>query len=511
LSVIAGALSIYYFLFKDLNYFKKHGIPYKTPIPLLGNLGPSMLRLRPITETVKDIYNVHSEAKYVGMFDMTDPIIMIRDLELIKSIALKHFDMFTDHRSFVDENQDKLFGKNLFALRGEKWRQIRALLSPAFTSNKMKNMFKLMSDCGADFGNYLAQLPPEQRTMQTKDVFTRYTNDVIATCAFGIKVDSMRNPENEFYVYGKEATTFTFISIIKLYIFRSLPWLARLISLKLFHQKITDFFRNLIETTIKTRDENGIVRPDMLQLMMENRDKEGKTELTIDDMVAQAFLFFFGGFDSTSTLMCFAAHEIAVNQDIHEKLQKEIDQVLEETNGQAFYEAINDMEYLEAVIHEALRMYPIVTAVDRLCVKDFELPPALPGLQPFSIKKGQGIWIPIYGLQHDPDYFKEPEKFDPDRFCGEQKKDSLNCGAYFPFGLGPRMCIGNRFALLETKVLLFHVLARCDLKTCKKTPIPLKIAKGNFIMKPEGGFWLNVVPRKNTHYTLAANFINGTC
>jgi cytochrome P450 family 9 len=69
----------------------------------------------------------------------------------------------------------------------------------------MKNMFKLMSECGVEFTNYLAQLPSEQRTtMQTKDAFTRYTNDVIATCAFGINVDSMRNPKNEFYVYGKE-------------------------------------------------------------------------------------------------------------------------------------------------------------------------------------------------------------------------------------------------------------------------------------------------------------------
>jgi len=257
--------------------------------------------------------------------------------------------------------------------------------------------------------------------------------------------------------------------------------------------------------------KNDIVRPDMLQLMMENRGKEGKAELIIDDMVAQAFVFFFGGFDNTSLLMCFAAHEIAVNQDIHEQLQKEIDQVLEETNGQVSYEAINGMEYLDAVIQEALRMYPIAIAMDRLCVKDFELPPALPGLKPFLVKQGEYIWIPVYGLQNDPNYFKNPEKFDPDRFRGEQKKESLNSGAYFPFGLGPRMCIGNRFALLETKVLLFHLLARCDLKTCEKTPIPLKIAKDSFAMKPEGGFWLSIIPRKNTPHTFAANPINGTC
>jgi cytochrome P450 family 9 len=272
--------------------------------------------------------------------------------------------------------------------------------------------------------------------------------------------------------------------------------------LKIIRQKIANFFHNLVEETIKTRDEKGIVRPDMLQLMMENRGKEGKTELTIEDMVAQAFIFFFGGFDSTSTLMCFAAHEIAVNRDVQEKLQNEIDQILEETNGQVSYEAVNSMEYLDAVINEALRMYPVGVALDRLCVEDFELPPTLPGSKPFTIKKGQSIWIPVYGLHHDPKYFEEPEKFDPERFLGERKNQTLHCGAYLPFGLGPRMCIGNRFALLETKILLFHLLARCDLKPSEKTKIPLKIAKDAFNMKAEGGFWLHVIPRKNPHHTI---------
>jgi len=199
-----------------------------------------------------------------------------------------------------------------------------------------------------------------------------------------------------------------------------------------------------------------------------------------------------------------------VNQDIQKRLQNEIDQVLENTNGQAPYEAVNGMEYLDAVINEALRMYPVAAMLDRLCLKDFELPPTLPGMKPFIIRKGQGIMIPVYGLQHDPKYFEEPEKFDPERFLGERKKDSLNCGAYLPFGLGPRMCIGNRFALLETKVLLFHLLARCDLQPCEKTPIPIKLIKGSFNMRPEGGFWLNVIPRKNMHPSITANTINGT-
>ncbi|XP_011172781.1 cytochrome P450 9e2 [Solenopsis invicta] len=507
LSVIAGALGLFY-IFKDLNYFKKHGVPYVKPLPIIGSMAPILLRTQSMADFVKSVYNLNPDAKYVGMYDVKTPIVMLRDLELIKSVTLKHFDMFMDHIGFIDENQDTFFGKNLVALRGERWREVRSVLSPAFTSSKMKNMFKLMSDCAVDFGNYLAQLPPEKKTMEMKDVFTRYTNDVIATCAFGIKVDSMRNPKNDFFVYGTEATNLRGFILFKFLIIRKLPQLAKILKMTLIREKIADFFRDIVKTTVKARDENGIVRPDMLQLMMETRSNGGKTELSIDDMVAQAFIFFFGGFDSTSTLMCFAAHEIAMNQDIQKRLQNEIDQVLEDTNGQVPYEAVNGMAYLDAVISEALRMYPGGVNLDRLCLKDFELPPALPGMKPLTVKKGHGIWIPVYGLHHDPQYFEEPEKFDPERFLGERKKHSLNSGAYLPFGLGPRMCIGNRFALLETKVLLFQLLARCDLNPCEKTPIPIKIAKDGFILRPEGGFWLNVTPRKNTHHSITVNVTN---
>ncbi|XP_011705743.1 PREDICTED: cytochrome P450 9e2-like [Wasmannia auropunctata] len=508
LSVIAGTLGLYYFLFKNLNFFQKHEIPCAKPLPLLGNMGSIFLRRQSMVDLIKSTYDLHPDAKYVGIYDLTKPLVVLRDPELIKAITLKHFDMFMDHRQFIDETQDPFFGKNLVSLRGERWRETRSILSPAFTSSKMKSMFKLMSNYGIDFANYLAQLPSEKRTMEMKDIFARYTNDVIASCAFGVSVDSMRNPKNEFYVYGKEVTVFRSLLFLKFYIFRTLPWLARILKLKLLREQIANFFRDIIKTTIRTREEKGIVRPDMLQLMMESRGKDGKTDLTIDDMISQAFIFFFGGFDSTSTLMCFAAHEIAVNQDVQERLQSEIDQVLEENNGQAPYEAINNMEYLEAVIDEALRMYPVGPVLDRLCVRDFELPSTLPGMKPLTIRKGQGIWIPVYGLHHDPKYFEQPEKFDPERFLGERKKHTLSSGAYLPFGQGPRMCIGNRFALLETKALLFHLLARCELKTCEKTPLPLKIDKGGFNLMPKGGFWLHVEPRKNMHHTVEIN--NGT-
>ncbi|XP_020298107.1 cytochrome P450 9e2-like [Pseudomyrmex gracilis] len=502
LAVLALTISIYYFT-KNINHFKKHGIPYIQPLPVVGNMGPLFFHRQAVSDFVQSFYNAYPDAKYIGVYDLTKPVILIRDLELVKSVMVKNFNTFMDHIDFVDETLDPLIGNLLIALRGEKWREVRSVLSPAFTSSKMKNMFKLMSECGIDFCDYLRQLSPENRMTDMKDVLSRYTNDVIATCAFGIKVDSLKNPNNDFYVYGKEAITVNLVVVLKSYLQRSLPRLGRIISLKLIRDKVVNFFRSIVNKTVKSRDANGIVRPNMLQLMMDTRNKESKTKLTIDDMVSQAFIFFFGGFETTSSTMCFVAYEIAVNQDVQEKLQSEIDRVLEVTNGEASYEAINSMEYLDAVVNETLRKYPIGRILDRLCAEDFELPSTLPGVKPYTVRKGQGVWIPVYAFHHDHKYFDEPSKFNPERFLGERKKESLNSGAYFPFGLGPRMCIGNRFALLETKVLFFHLLARCDLKPCEKTSIPLKMSKQSFNMEAEGGIWLNVTPRETPHRTIS--------
>ncbi|EGI61799.1 Cytochrome P450 9e2, partial [Acromyrmex echinatior] len=193
----------------------------------------------------------------------------------------------------------------------------------------------------------------------------------------------------------------------------------------------------------------------MLQLMMDMRGKEGHRELDIDDMTAQAFIFFLAGFETSSTAMCFAAHEIAANPEIQLKLQQEIDKVLDESNGEVSYETINRLEYLDAVISEALRLYPPITALERICKKTFELPPALPNEKPFIMKKGMVAWIPVLAIHHDEKYYDNPKKFDPERFLNNKMNNSSN---YMPFGLGPRMCIANRFAMLEVKILFFHLL-----------------------------------------------------
>ncbi|KAK1117081.1 hypothetical protein K0M31_017004 [Melipona bicolor] len=496
LAVLAALAVVYYRANRNFDFFEKRGIPYAKPVPFVGSMWEAFIQRQSFAEFIEKVYNSNPDSKYVGFFEFDSPLLVIRDLDLIKSITVKNFDHFPNHRMAFEQDLEPLFSKNIFSLRDERWREVRNLLTPAFTSSKMKSMFVLMRDCAKDYGNYFVSMSAGQsEEIELKDAFTKYTNDVIGTCAFGIDINSMRNPKNTFYVYGREATSFGRAQSLRFFAARNFPWLCRLLGIKVFKQKIVDFFKDLVASTIKVRDENGIVRPDMIQLMMETRGKLGPgKELTIDDMTAQAFIFFFGGFESTSTLMCFAAYEIGINDQVQKRLQDEIDQVLEDCDDEVTYDAINGMKYLEAVILESLRMYPAAVATDRVCVKPFELPPRVPGAKPYVVQQNDSISIPIYGIQHDPQYYPEPKKFNPDRFYDDPKQMS-NSLSFLSFGLGPRMCIGNRFALLETKVLLFYIFAKCDLAPCAKSSIPLKLDRKGFSMTSENGFWLKIQPR----------------
>jgi cytochrome P450 family 9 len=491
LAIVIGVLGICY-LFRNFNFFKRHGVIHVPAIPIFGNMASVVFFRTSFTDFILNLYNEFPGAKYFGFYAITVPTFLLRDPEIIKSVLIKNFNTFPNRIGFEGLN-DTIFTRNLFSLKGEKWQYVRNLLSPSFTSSKMKMMFTLMSECATDFAEFLSKVPADKSDMNMKDVFSRYTNDVIATCAFGIKTNSMKDRTNKFFVYGNASIEVTGFRNWKFLFVRSLPRLGKLLDIEIIPRRITGFFKDIIKNTIQLRDAENIKRPDMIQLMMDIRGKGDRRELDIDDMIAQAFVFFFGGFEPTSTAMSFITHEIATNPDVQKKLQREIDDALKESNGEVTYEIINRLEYLNAVINEGLRLYPPVGFVERVCETTYELPPSLPGEKPFVMKKGMIFWIPIFALHRDEKYYDQPDKFRPERFLDKAQHDF-----YMPFGAGPRMCIGNRFALVEIKVLLFHLLARCELKPCAKTTLPIRFSKSGLRIHAENGFWLNVRRRSDS-------------
>ncbi|XP_050460058.1 cytochrome P450 9e2-like isoform X3 [Cataglyphis hispanica] len=498
--IIIGVLKFVSLVHRAYFYWKGKGVPYLPDSLRSLVMGWKVfLRRLSFTDNSLFVYNYFPDAKYCGMMEFATPVVLLRDPELIKDVLVKDFEIFHDHRIFMDESLDPLFSKNIFFLRGDRWREMRNTLSPSFTASKMKIMFDLVSKCSREFVNYLVDHPELYDAIETKQIFRRYTTDVIATTAFGISVNSMKNPNNEFYAKGIETSkAFSgFLALFKFMFMRAFPRFAKMFGMTGFSSKfIAEFFNRIVGETIKIRDEQGIVRPDMIHLLMQARDKDGPSvhKLTLDDIVSQAFIFFLAGFDTSSTLMSFVAHELAVNRDIQDRLREEVQQHVGE-NDEISYESLSKMIYMDMVINETLRKYPPAIFIDRFCNKSYELPPSQPGCKSLTVESGSIMMISVYGLHRDPKYFPDPDKFDPERFS-EENKDNIVPYTYLPFGHGPRKCIGNRFALMETKILIAHLLQKFILKRTKKTVEPVVYDKNEFNSTSEGGFWIGLEKRE---------------
>ncbi|KAK5641808.1 hypothetical protein RI129_010355 [Pyrocoelia pectoralis] len=498
-------LFLYYILVTPLSYWKDRNVPYLKPWPLIGNALSILMRKESLTDFFETLYRKFPNERYFGIFSFRNPQLFVKDLNLIKLICVKDFDYFTNRTVQITEDVEPLFAKNLVSLQDQKWRDMRATLSPTFTSSKMRFMFNLVSDCALQFvNNFRDENSNDVVEVDTKDVCTRFTNDAIASTAFGINLNSMDDKTNEFFMMGKDLTTFSGWRSLKFLGYSIFPGLMRLLKVTIFPKKFLNFFAGIIKGNIREREEKGLIRPDLIHIMLERRHgkdvgnlvapSEGKrnVELTDEDIVAQALIFFFAGFETTSTLMCFMAHELAVNPDVQKKLQNEIDEVLKRSDEKITYETLLSMKYLDMVVSETLRMWPPGVAVERICGKDYII--HTDNGKRFTLKKGVSVAIPVYAIHRDPKYFGSPGTFDPERFSDENKC-IIEPFSYLPFGVGPRSCIASRFALMETKILFFHLLSKFDLVPTEKTTIPLVLTKTKFILAPENGFWVGFRPR----------------
>ncbi|XP_049818313.1 cytochrome P450 9e2-like isoform X6 [Aethina tumida] len=510
LLLVALALG-YYYLIYPLQYWRRLGVKQGNPIPILGDFKESA----PLSDLLMKIYNLGSNVRYTGMYQLYTPTLVLKDPELIKQILVKDFDHFMDHKPFLAPESDVLWSNNLVALEGQKWKEMRSTLSPCFTSSKMRTMFTLIEGAAKNFTEYFTSQNENTIRVELKDIFTRYANDVIASCAFGIEIDSLKNKNNDFYAIGKELSDFTSIwKNIKFCIGLLIPSLCKILDVNIFNKKVSQFLRTLVKDSIKIREREGIVRPDLIHLLMEARKGKSqendhldvvdagfatleesdngvkaKIELTDDQITAQAGVFFFAGFESVSGLMSFAAYELAINPDIQDRLRNEIQDVLDDNNGKVTYEGLLKMKYMDMVVTETMRKWPNTVQVDRMCTKPYTIEPKNPGEKPIRLNVGDPIWIPIWAIHRDPQYYPDPEKFDPERFNDENKYKIVPY-TFLTFGLGPRSCIGNRFALLEVKAVLFYLLSKFRIVPTEKTDIPMQLHPRSVGLNAINGFWV---------------------
>ncbi|XP_045604561.1 cytochrome P450 9e2 isoform X2 [Procambarus clarkii] len=472
---------------------------------------------------------------------------MIGDPDLLKHVFVKDFDHFVDRRVAVS-GDETIMNEKLSNKTGDEWKSLRSLMSPIFTSGKMRSMFPLICNKADSLVSVSLKESAQKPFIDMKHNFGCYTIDTIASCAFGIESNSLGDEESEFAKVAESFFNFSFLTILKFTVLALLPSLYNALRLNTDTYQIK-FFQSVVEKTLAARKAGPHHRRgDFLDLLLEaqadhlsathshsttNKSNFSATDnhngltatgnhngltatdnhngltatgnhngLTATDnqhfitkskqvlsdrmIVAQSVMFLIAGYDTTASTLAFSSYLLAKNPTHQQRLRQEVQDIVNE-HGDITYQGIMEAKYLDACLQETLRLYPPSTFAERLCTKNYKIP----GTE-LILHEGDLVIVPIWSLQHDPRYWQQPEEFQPDRFLPENKTH-IKSFTHMPFGMGPRRCIAMRFALMEAKVALAKLVLAADLQLSPSHK-ELKISSSPFILRPEGGVNLVLKP-----------------
>lgn len=487
----------YYFFYNKFAYWRVRGVPFVKPSIPIGNF-KGVGSNKHLAFAMQEFYKkLKGKFPYGGVYMFTIPMVIVTDLNLIENILTNNFSNFTEHGLYSNEEDDPL-SYNLFSMEGSRWKKLRTKLSPTFSSGKMKVMFPTMADVVGPLNDCVRRAVEQNSEVEFKDIAKRYTIDVIGNCVFGIASNSLENPNSTVREMVRRMFDEPRLKGYQLYLLFAFHDFAKKLGIKMVRDDVASFFTKIVERTIESRENSDIKRNDFMDLLLQLKNK-GKLDddelayysenglLSTQEIISHSFVFFAAGFETSSNTIIFAMHELVQNQEMQEMLREEINNVLLKHNGSITYDAIMEMKLLERIIYETLRKYPIGPLLTRIVNSDYFVPGTKTVLQ-----KGLQIFIPVYGIHHDPEYYPEPEKFDPDRFKTDvsQKRHPMT---FLSFGDGPRACIGQRFGLMQAKLNLIVLIKNYKWTPTNKTVFPIKfdLSSISVLLSPVGGVYFN--------------------
>ncbi|XP_068170278.1 thromboxane-A synthase-like [Antennarius striatus] len=494
---------LYWYSVHPFSYLSRCGIKHPKTLPFLGNI--FMFRqsfFYPLTDLIKKYGRV------CGYYIGRTPVVVIADPDMLRQVMVKDFNMFPNRK--VIRKYNKPLCNSLMILKNQEWKRVRSVLTPTFSSTKMKEMSPLINTAVDVLLNNLSVYADSQEAFNIHKCFSCFTMDVIASVAFGTQLDSQNNPDDPFVRNSKMFFSFSFFRPFVL-LSLAFPFIATILERFIPNKKedqTNQFFINCIQEIIRQREEQAPEkrRRDFLQLMLDARtsgeyvsveDQENQLHpqeqptrrpqknMTDDEIVGQSHFFLLAGYETSSSTLAFTCYLLAIHPECQSKVQEEVDDFFTRHESPD-YTNIQELKYLDMVVSESLRLYPPAFRfgrdIDHDCIVNGQFLP-----------KGVLLHIPASFLHYDPEHWPEPERFIPERFTPEAKA-SRHPFVYLPFGAGPRMCIGIKLAQLLIGMALARLFQRFTLVACSETEIPLELS-GTITIEPKNGIFLKIQRR----------------
>ncbi|XP_047989474.1 cytochrome P450 6B6-like isoform X2 [Leguminivora glycinivorella] len=454
----------FFYCIHTYNYWSRRGVKQISLFSLLRMFKLQCLNQVSEVELYENLYAANSNEKIVGFYVFTSPVLMVRDPEIIKYVLIRDFDTFYSRGILELDKEPEPFLNQIFFSVGDLWKLLRKNISPAFSTGKIKGMFHQILEraeklqhiaCTADKGE-----------IDAVDLVKRYSVDVVGACGLGIDLNTL-NGEHEVVLklckrFFKPTKRDILVYLLKL----NMPAIFK--HVHIISSFLEDTTKAVVDIIMKQRNNEPSDRNDFVDLLLKLKKKgtmvgdsltrknvDGsptKTEVEFTDalLTAQVFMYMAAGTDTTTSATSYTLYELGHHPEYQRKCHEEIDFVLARHGNQLTYEAIKEMKYLEACFREALRLFSPTGNFMRKCMKQYTIPGTNVTLDP-----GVLVVVPAQAVHMDPQYFPDPERFCPDRFYGEHAtfKD-----AYMPFGKGPRACIGEHLAYIQSLVAVAAVL-----------------------------------------------------
>uniref|UniRef100_A0A0D9V352 Cytochrome P450 n=1 Tax=Leersia perrieri TaxID=77586 RepID=A0A0D9V352_9ORYZ len=384
------------------------------------------------------------------------PRVTITDPELVREVLSNKSGHFEKTR--LATRLSKLLVGGLVILHGEKWVKHRRIMNPAFHAEKLKRMLPAFSaSCTELIGRWenVVAASVGKAELDVWPEFQNFSGDVISRAAFGVRYQEGRRI---FQLQAEQAER-----LLQSFRTNYIPGVSLLPiennrRMKAIDREIRAILRGIIEKRQKDMKNGDANKDDLLGLLLESNmdynDEDGKTSkgMTVEEIIEECKLFYFAGMETTAVLLSWTMVVLSMHPEWQDRAREEVLQVFGQNKPD--FNGVNRLKVVTMVLYEVLRLYPPVVLMNRRTYKAIELggvtypPGVMLALPVLFIHRDTAVW------GHDAG------EFNPGRFAEGVAKACNDPGAFFPFSWGPRICIGQNFALLEAKVAISMILQR---------------------------------------------------
>jgi len=359
-------------------------------------------------------------------------------------------------------------GNGLLMNEGESWMAQRRLAQPAFYKKRLEGLFDTMVETTERFISQFEQHRGGASSINITSEMNSVTSDVALDTLLG---------GNR---YGENLDIQQTISRSQKYIVRRIryPWAAPMMYLngrhRQFQNDLNRFDKIIYDTIDQHRERNTGDENHLLSMLLEARDEDTGEQMNNQQLRDELITIYVAGHETSANALSWTWYLLTQHPDIYQGLKDEVRNTL--GNRRPTLTDLRALPYARQVMDEAMRLYPPAWTMGREALSEDEA-------NGYPIPKSGMVFVSIYNLHRDERYWKNPDQFDPDRFTPERTKQRHR-GVYMPFGLGPRMCIGNNFALMEIQLIIMMIVQRFDFELDTTHPV---VPEALITLRPKHG------------------------